>query len=158
MVRLSGMLFKKNKNFFFSLPGVPHEMKMLMENSVIPELKKTFSLPYIYHKTIVTYGLGESVICKRIESWESNLPKDIKLAYFPGTGRVRLRLSSKGEIKEKVINHVEKYLKKLIPLIHDVYFGEDQNEPIEKKIALKFKKLKKNIISCRKLYRRKVVF
>ena len=133
----SGMLFKKNKNFFFSLPGVPHEMKMLMENSVIPELKKTFSLPYIYHKTIVTYGLGESVICKRIESWESNLPKDIKLAYFPGTGRVRLRLSSKGEIKEKVINHVEKYLKKLIPLIHDVYFGEDQNEPIEKKNSFK---------------------
>jgi nicotinamide-nucleotide amidase len=141
----SGMLFKKNNNLFFSLPGVPYEMKMLMENSVIPELKKSFSLPYIYHKTIVTYGLGESVISKRIESWESSLPKDIKLAYLPGLGRVRLRVSSKGEIKEKVIDHVEKYLKKLIPLIHDVYFGEDQNEPLEKKIALKFKKLKKTL-------------
>ena len=141
----SGMLFKKNKNFFFSLPGVPHEMKMLMKNSVIPELKNIFSLPYIYHKTIVTYGLGESVICKRIESWENSLPKDIKLAYLPGLGRVRLRLSSKGKAKEKVISNVDKYVKKLIPLIHDVYFGEDSNEPLEKKVALKFKKLKKTL-------------
>ena len=92
----SGMLFKKNKNLFFSLPGVPHEMKMLLNDSVIPELKSNFSLPYIYHKTILTYGLGESIISKRIESWENNLPENIKLAYLPGLGRVRLRLSSKG--------------------------------------------------------------
>jgi len=141
----SGMLFKKNKNLFFSLPGVPHEMKMLMENSVIPELKKIFSLPYIYHKTIVTYGLGESDICKRIESWENSLPKDIKLAYLPGLGRVRLRLSSKGEVKEKVIRYVNKYTKKLIPLIHDIYFGEDHNQSLEKKIALKLNKIKKTL-------------
>lgn len=141
----SGMLFKKNKKLFFSLPGVPYEMKMLMENSVIPELKKSFSLPYIYHKTLITYGLGESVISKRIESWENSLPKSIKLAYLPGLDRVRLRLSSQGKIKDRVISHVEKYVNKLIPLIEDIYFGNEENEPLEKLVAIKLKNLKKSL-------------
>ena len=141
----SGMLFKKNKNLFFSLPGVPHEMKMLLNDSVIPELKSNFSLPYIYHKTLLTYGLGESVISKRIESWENNLPENIKLAYLPGLGRVRLRLSSKGVDKKKVIDGVDKQVKKLIPLIDDIYFGDEPSDPLEKIVALNLKKLKKTL-------------
>jgi nicotinamide-nucleotide amidase len=141
----SGMLFEKDKTLFFSLPGVPHEMKMLMENSIIPELKNRFSLPFIYHKTLLTYGLGESIIAQRIEFWENELPKEIKLAYLPGLGRVRLRLSSKGNNKNKVIELVESSIAKLIPLIEDIYYGTEDSEPLEKLIAKKLTDLGKSL-------------
>ena len=94
----SGMWFSKDKKNVVSLPGVPFEMKHLMEKKVIPKLRK-YSSSYIINKTLLTYGLGESHIAKRIESWERELPKDIKFAYLPNLGRVRLRLSSK--LREK---------------------------------------------------------
>ncbi|PSR09984.1 MAG: hypothetical protein C7M88_04270 [Candidatus Arcticimaribacter sp.] len=92
----SGMWFEVDDRVIISLPGVPFEMKTLVSNEVIPALQKHYTRPYIIHKTLLTYGLGESVIAERIEHWENELPEDIKLAYLPNLGRVRLRLSGKG--------------------------------------------------------------
>jgi len=69
-----GMWIEKNDKVFISLPGVPFEMKALMEHDVIPRLQKKYKCPYILHKTILTYGMGESMLAERIENWEDNLP------------------------------------------------------------------------------------
>ena len=95
-----GMWFNSKSKVIISLPGVPNEMKGLMQDSVLPKLIKTFKLPFIIHKTIITYGMGESMVAERIETWEDNLPDFIKLAYLPSYGKLRLRLSAKGIYKE----------------------------------------------------------
>ena len=108
-------IFAQNLNvsntIFISLPGVPFEMKALMQNEVLPRLSSSYNLPFIVHKTLLTYGLGESVIADRISDWENNLPGSIKLAYLPNLGRVRLRLSSKGFNKDKVENEINFQIK-----------------------------------------------
>ena len=86
-----GMWMKKDKTVFISLPGVPYEMKYLIENEIVPKIVKEYKRPFILHKTILTYGQGESLVAERIENWENNLPEFIKLAYLPAPGRVRLR-------------------------------------------------------------------
>ena len=91
----SGMWFEKNGKVIISLPGVPNEMKGLMRDHVLTKLQKSFHLPYIIHKTLLTYGMGESRVSGRIENWETDLPKMIKLAYLPSYGRVRLILTAK---------------------------------------------------------------
>lgn len=88
-----GMVFKKDGIIFISMPGVPYEMEGIMED-VIPYLKKIFELPVIVHKTILTTGIGESALAEKIVDFENHLPADIKLAYLPNYGMVRLRLSS----------------------------------------------------------------
>ena len=79
----------------------------------------------------MTYGLGESAIAERIEKWEEGLPKDIKLAYLPSLGRVRLRLSSSGVNMAIIKKAVDIQVKKVIPLIRDIYFGTEEDKPIE---------------------------
>lgn len=118
-----GLWMEKNKTIFISMPGVPFEMKALMTNEVIPRLSKTFDLPYILHKTILTYGMGESVIADRISDWENKLPNSIKLAYLPNLGRVRLRLSSKGPDKAIVSQSIQTQLDLLLPQISDIFVG-----------------------------------
>lgn len=88
-----GMIFKKEGVIYISMPGVPYEMEGIMED-VIPYLKRKFELPVIVHKTILTAGIGESALAEIIADFETNLPPDIKLAYLPNYGMVRLRLSS----------------------------------------------------------------
>jgi len=92
-----GMLFEKNGKIFISMPGVPHEMKGIMEKHVLPLLKQRFALPYIGHRTLLTVGIGESFLAERIKYFENSLPQDIKLAYLPNYGMVRLRLTAQGE-------------------------------------------------------------
>ena len=89
------------KKVFVSLPGVPHEMKGLMLNEVLPRIEKTFELPFILHRTAFTMGTGESMIAEKIKDFETGLPEYIKLAYLPGYGMVKLRLTTKGDDKEK---------------------------------------------------------
>lgn len=91
-----GMWIENNNKIFISLPGVPYEMRALMKHEVLDRLQDKFHFPFILHRTILTYGLGESAIANRLDAWEDNLPNDIKLAYLPNLGRVRLRLSAKG--------------------------------------------------------------
>lgn len=126
-----GMWLEKNGKVFVSLPGVPYEMKALILDQVIPKLREQFKFPYIEHKTILTYGLGESALAERIASWEDNLPSFIKLAYLPSLGRVRLRLS--GKAFDKVLVHIEiqNQINLLLPKIEDVFVGYEEDESIE---------------------------
>ncbi|WP_372747018.1 competence/damage-inducible protein A [Lutibacter sp.] len=126
-----GMWFETNKKVVISLPGVPFEMKTLMSLSVLPKIKETFNLPYILHKTILTYGMGESMVAARIEDWEDNLPKFIKLAYLPSFGNVRLRLSAKGTNKEVLESAIKNEVEKLSVIISDIIVGFDEGETIE---------------------------
>ncbi len=123
-----GMWIKHQNKIFISLPGVPFEMKALIQNEVLPRLQKQFELPFILHKTLLTYGLGESMLAARIEDWEENLPNYIKLAYLPGLGKVRLRLSAKGKNEEKITIEVEKQIALVMPLIKDVFVGFEDEE------------------------------
>ena len=132
-----GLWLKKNNTIFVFLPGVPFEMKELIKNSVIPKILNEFNLPYIIHKTILTYGMGESSIAEIIKDWEKSLPSDISFAYLPSLGRVKLRLSTKGNDLQKITNKINSYTLKLIPLIEDIFVGYEEGESIEKLIANK---------------------
>jgi nicotinamide-nucleotide amidase len=98
-----GMLFKKEGVYYFSLPGVPHEMKWLIEHQVIPVIQKAFTSHFIAHKTLLTAGIGESFLAEHIANFENALPASIKLAYLPNIGMVRLRLTGSGQ-DEKVLD------------------------------------------------------
>lgn len=128
-----GMWMEKDDKTFISLPGVPFEMKALVTNDVIPKLKDKYHCPFILHKTLLVYGLGESTLAARIEAWEDALPKHIKLAYLPSLGKMRLRLSAKGFEKQKLEEEVQQQIDKVIPLIENEFFGyedEDGNEEV----------------------------
>lgn len=131
-----GLWLQKKNVIVICLPGVPYEMKALMQNAVIPKLKSQFQLPYISHKTLLTYGLGESTIAKRLESVENNLPNHIRLAYLPNAGKVRLRLSSKGFDKALLEAELENQVNAIKAKIEDVFIGfEDQHQELEHQIA-----------------------
>ena len=134
----SGMWFEKERQIIISLPGVPFEMKALMTHEVLPALKDHFSRPFIIHKTVLTYGLGESAIAQRIEDWENALPQDIKLAYLPNLGRVRLRLSGKGEVEAELEQRIDSEIEKLLPLIKDIFVGFEDTSPFEEQIQTQF--------------------
>ncbi len=129
-----GMYFKKGQKVFVSLPGVPYEMKGLITNKVIPRLLSEFELPFIYHKTIITEGVPESILADKISVWEENLPNFLKLAYLPNLGVVRLRLSAKGFDKHYITSTVENEIKSLLKIIGDVVIGFDEDSP-EKLVA-----------------------
>lgn len=131
-----GMWIEKGNKVFISLPGVPYEMKALIEGEVLPKLAHKYKRPFISHKTILTYGLGESAIAERLEQIEDQLPKHIKLAYLPSLGRVRLRLSGKGN-DEGILNaDIQTQVDNILPLIKDIFVGfEDNNNSIEQIIV-----------------------
>ena len=130
-----GMWMQSGKTVFVSMPGVPFEMKALMTDEVIPRVQQTFSRPFILHKTLQTYGRGESEIANTIEDWEDNLPSDIKLAYLPALGKVRLRLSTKGPDKALLERRLEEQITSLKALIGDIIVGYDDDELIEKVVG-----------------------
>ena len=134
----SGMWFEKNGQVIISLPGVPFEMKSLMTNEVIPKLQNHFTRPFIVHKTIITYGLGESAIAEIISIWENSLPDDLKLAYLPNLGRVRLRISGKGPDRKSINDKIDKEIDKLLPLIKDIFVGYEDVSSFEEKIKAQF--------------------
>jgi nicotinamide-nucleotide amidase len=140
-----GMWIEKNDTIFISLPGVPYEMKGLMNDEVLPRISEKFECPYILHKTLLTYGLGESVIAERIKDWEAALPDSIKLAYLPNLGRVRLRLSSRGFDKAAVIDGVNLQIETLLPLINDIFVGFEEQSSIEQIIGNQLVKLGKSL-------------
>lgn len=131
----AGMWFRNDKKVFISLPGVPYEMKALIDREVVPKLIQEFSRPVLLHKTVITYGLGESAIAEKIEDWENNLPNFIKLAYLPNLGRVRLRLSAKGENEAQLKDAIEKQITTLHEYIGDIIYGYEADEVIELQIA-----------------------
>jgi nicotinamide-nucleotide amidase len=125
-----GMLFKKNGVFFFSLPGVPHEMKWLTETHVIPIIKQSFKSNFIGHRTLLTAGIGESFLAELIAPFENALPPSIKLAYLPNYGMVRLRLTgsnSNEPILNEALNNQFELLKKAV----NEYLVTDADESME---------------------------
>ncbi|MDM1045367.1 CinA family nicotinamide mononucleotide deamidase-related protein [Myroides sp. 1354] len=97
-----GMLLKKEQTYFIALPGVPFEMIGIVEKELTPILKEQFALRFNVHKTIVVYGIGESLLAEYLAEWEDALPNHVQLAYLPSRGRVRLRLSSTGTDKLQI--------------------------------------------------------
>tara|TARA_R110000751_G_scaffold34309_10_gene85058 strand:+ start:1548 stop:2795 length:1248 start_codon:yes stop_codon:yes gene_type:complete len=130
-----GMWIKREGKVFVSLPGVPFEMKNLINTKVLPRIIQEFKRPYIVHKNIITYGIGESSLADRISSVEDNLPGMVKLAYLPSLGSVRLRLSAKGNDSEQLNALVDIEAEKIRNLLGDLVLGEAGDEPVESVIA-----------------------
>jgi len=133
-----GMWFEKKGVVYISMPGVPYEMKSILAVQVIPRLQDRFKTPYIIHKTVLTYGLGESAIAERIEDWENQLPKFIKLAYLPSLGRVRLRLSARGEDEQLLKEGLNTAVERLNRVIGDIIKGYEDEQTLEERIAQAF--------------------
>jgi nicotinamide-nucleotide amidase len=130
-----GMWMEKDDVVYMSMPGVPYEMKRLFTEKVIPRIMERFNRPFIYHKTLLTYGLGESAIAERITDWEDGLPKGIKLAYLPSLGRVRLRLSGKGDQEDALKMLVDGLMDELWQLNKDIAVGYEEETSIDRRIG-----------------------
>jgi nicotinamide-nucleotide amidase len=123
-----GMWFEKDNVVYVSLPGVPYEMKSLMEHAILPKLKARFVTNIIQHKIIRTIGIGESFLAEVIEAWEDALPPHIRLAYLPHFGQVKLRLTATGSNQEVLDAEIQQQVALLLPLIQEYVFGYDTDE------------------------------
>jgi len=138
-----GMIFNKDEKIFVSMPGVPYEMQGIM-NDLIPYLQKKFDLPAIIHRTILTAGIGESALAEIIADFEKELPEEIRLAYLPNYGMVRLRLSTSGFDKTATENLIENHFEKLKKLVSQ-YMVTDKDEPMQVVLGNLLQKNKKTI-------------
>jgi nicotinamide-nucleotide amidase len=129
-----GMWFSKANKIFVSLPGVPYEMKGLMNNEVIPKLLAQFNFPHIAHRTLLTAGVGESFLAELLNNFEQQLPPEIKLAYLPNYGMVRLRLSISGSDKQQTQQLIDVYFEELQQIVHQ-YLVTNKDESIQKVVA-----------------------
>ena len=118
-----GMWFEKDKKVVVSMPGVPFEMEAMMAKVILPKFKKHFTLPTIVHKVIKTIGIGESWLAEEISDWEDNLPEHIGLAYLPGKGQVRLRLTGVGAERQILEAEMDKEIEDILPTIKKFVFG-----------------------------------
>lgn len=135
-----GMWLEENGTVFVSMPGVPYEMKALMTDEVLPRLQKKYTLPYIQHTTLMTYGMGESSLSEKIEDWEDHLPAHISLAYLPSPGVVKLRLSGKGFDKDKLVREISEEVGRVEKLIPELIVGFDRAETIQVVVAKMLRK------------------
>ncbi|UAY51018.1 CinA family nicotinamide mononucleotide deamidase-related protein [Ferruginibacter albus] len=119
---------------FVAMPGVPHEMKGIMQDDVIPLLKNTFSLAHIFHRTLLTAGVGESFLAEQLNDFEASLPSHIKLAYLPNYGMVRLRLSTQGFNESLIQNEIDLHFEALKILVKD-HLVTTEDETMENVIA-----------------------
>ncbi len=142
-----GMWFEKKGKVFVSMPGVPHEMKGMMQTDVIPLLVKQFSFPHIAHRTLTTYGIGESMINDMIIDFETALPQHIKLAYLPNYGLVRLRLTATGNDISATEHEIDSRFSALQGLIK-TYMITDKDEPMEQIVASLLSDRKKTVCTA----------
>ncbi len=129
-----GMWFEKNGVVFVSMPGVPHEMKGMMQKEVLPALEEKFRTPVIEHRTLVTAGIGESFLADMIQEWEEKLPAHLKLAYLPNYGIIRLRITGISNDREQLIHELNSQFSELQQLVQR-YFVSNRDEPLELTIA-----------------------
>ena len=129
-----GMMFKKGVTVFFSLPGVPHEMKGLILNEIIPIIKNSFEVPAILHRTAFTVGAGETMLAEMLKDFEPSLPSSIKLAYLPSYGIVKLRLTTIAATNEAGEKEMEPYFEKLQKLVKE-YLVTNKDEGLEKVVG-----------------------
>ena len=121
-----GRWFEQKGCYWMSMPGVPHEMKKLVKDFVLPKLSQVFDLPVIYHKLIKTAGIGESWLADLIKDWENALPSHIRLAYLPSLGHVKLRLTAFGEDKNLLAAEVEQQIQNILPTISNYVYGYNE--------------------------------
>lgn len=145
-----GMWFDVDGTIYVSMPGVPYEMKAMMQNQVVPKIKERFKLPSIFHKTVLTQGIGESALSEMISDWEDSLAAvHIKLAYLPSPGMVRLRLSTKGETLEPLKRNVEAKIEELKTIISEYIYGYEifgeEKETLEQIVGKLLRDKKKTI-------------
>lgn len=133
----AGMSIKEKDTLFISLPGVPFEMKSMITDFIIPEIKKDYKCPVIINKTLITYGKGESYIAKKLKDFESSIPSNFKLAYLPNLGRVRLRLSAKGDKKSVLEEKMDDLISQLYKILGSIIIGYETLNPIENEIGKK---------------------
>lgn len=122
-----GLWFERDKQVVAAMPGVPFEMKAMITESIIPWLKQKYVLPEIVHQMVLTQGLPESKLAEVLTDWENNLPTNIKLAYLPSPGRVKLRLSSKGTDRKQVQHAIDEQVEKLTQLIPQHIYSTDNS-------------------------------
>lgn len=127
-----GMLFTEtdsNENIKLTifLPGVPKEMKHLMDLYVKPLIKSTYNYKGVYYKTVLTQGRGESFVAEQIKDWEANLPSNVKVAYLPQYGNLKLRVTAYGKDREENMQIVEEEVSKLTELVSDIVYGYDED-------------------------------
>lgn len=120
-----GMLFTEANKMVVFLPGVPREMKGLMNDAVIPAIREKYKLSGVYYRTVMTQGLGESFVAERIQEWEKALPSNIKFAYLPKYGSVKLRITAYGNDMEANKRVVDAKTAELVALIPDIVYGYD---------------------------------
>ena len=125
----SGMWFEKNNTIYVSLPGVPYEMKGLINECVIPKLlSRNKNENTLIHRTVRTHGMGESFLAEVIKDWEDNLSADeIKLAYLPSPGIVKLRLSLVGKDGKKIVATLNKHINLLYEIIPNQVYGYEDD-------------------------------
>jgi nicotinamide-nucleotide amidase len=121
-----GMWFERNNSIFISMPGVPHEMKHIMAEHILPELKKNFTSQVIIHRNIMTYGYMEAKLAERLAGFESALPVNIKLAYLPSAGIIKLRLTGTGRKQEELAKEIDLHAEKLYNIIPELIYGENE--------------------------------
>ena len=129
-----GMLFKKNNTRIVAMPGVPHEMKWIMLNHILPNIPDWYNTGFIVHKTLLTAGIGESFLAEKIKDIEESLPEYIKLAYLPNYGMVRLRLSAWGSNKIALEKDLDNYFNQLKTKV-SLHLVTDQDETMEQVIG-----------------------
>lgn len=142
-----GMLFRKDGRVFVSIPGVPHEMKGIMTDEVLPLLQREFKMPFILHRTLLTAGVGESFLADLIEHWENQLPSFIKLAYLPNYGMVRLRLTASGSEKELMEKELDAQFNQLQQIVKD-HLVVTEDLPLEKALGDLLKQKGKSIATA----------
>ncbi len=139
-----GMWFEKDNRILLSMPGVPHEMKHIMEDHILQRLQRDYALPYIHHKNIMTAGLGESYIAEKISDIEDGLPAHIKLAYLPHLGAVRLRLTGRGKVGTDLIEEINRISASITDRIAFYVYGFDELK-LEEALGNLLKKHQKTI-------------
>jgi len=122
------MWFDEKGIIWISMPGVPFEMKAIMEKEILPKLAGHFNTPTIVHRVIKTVGIGESYLSVLIEDWENNLPEHIKLAYLPSLGLVKLRLTGFGTDESLLKKDIEHCYQNLLPIAGQFIFGFENDE------------------------------
>ncbi|MBN1158391.1 MAG: competence/damage-inducible protein A [Bacteroidales bacterium] len=121
-----GMWFSKNNVNYVALPGVPYEMSEIFLNELAPRLKERYILPFIHHEMVLTSGISESAMAMQIGAWEAGLPSNIRLAYLPSPGILRLRLSGTDNNPEKLTDDMQTALRSLEAIIGSYIFGYNE--------------------------------
>ena len=121
-----GMWFAQNRKVFVSMPGIPHEMKAMMRESVLPRIVREFNPPEIFHKIIRTCGLGESWLAERIAPWEQALPENVRLAYLPTFGDIKLRITLTGTARGELEKQAQELTERLLPYAGEYIYGYDE--------------------------------